>query len=77
MTLPGTTFMMCYILCGLAMFGGVLEVSGAWHARIPGGSITLLLLIVGIGSALFTFIEGLSQTEAIYASIVTGKARES
>ena len=73
MTLLGKAFLVGYVLCGLAMFGGVLEVSAAWHSSVPGGAMALLVVVIGLGSTLFIALEGLSQTEAIYASIVTGK----
>ena len=39
---------------------------------MPGGLTALASLTLGVGATIFTSMEGLSQWEAIYASIIAG-----
>lgn len=67
-------FLVLFALSGLGFFcGPLLEVSSSsWTKHVPGGLATLATLTVGIGVAIFSNIEGVSQSEAFYASIIAG-----
>jgi hypothetical protein len=73
MTLWGRVFLVCLLLMGLGIFGAVLEVFATWRHHIPGGYITMLSFVIGMGAAVFIALEGYSESEAIYASIITSK----
>ena len=47
-------------------------VSSAWTNRIPGGIITLSTITIGIGVILFSNLEGISYSDAIYATFIIG-----
>lgn len=74
LTIMGRIFLVGYTFGGLGMFcGPCMELASSWKEQVPGGTATLASLVLGIGATIFTMLEGLPQTEAIYASIVTGK----
>lgn len=73
MTVVGRIFLVILLLMGLGIFGAVLEVFSYWRHHIPGGFVTMLSCIIGMGAAVFICLEGYSESEAIYASIITGK----
>jgi hypothetical protein len=50
-----------------------MELASSWKDQVPGGVATLASLAMGMGVTIFTMLEGLPQSEAVYASIVTGK----
>jgi hypothetical protein len=50
-----------------------MELTSSWKDKVPGGTATLASLALGMGTTIFTMLEGLPQSEAVYASIVTGK----
>ena len=49
-----------------------MDVAASWQGRVPGGLASLAAWVLGLGITIFTTIEGLSQTDAIYASVITG-----
>lgn len=53
--------------------GPFMELTSSWKDQVPGGITTLATLVLGMGATIFTMLEGLPQSEAIYASVVTGK----
>ena len=53
--------------------GPLLEVASSWTNHVPGGLATLASLTFGVGVVLFSNIEGVSQSEATYASVIIGK----
>lgn len=69
----GKLFIVLFALSGLGFFcGPLLEVASSWTKHVPGGLATLASLTLGIGVAVFSNIEGVSHSEALYASIITG-----
>jgi hypothetical protein len=50
-----------------------MDLASSWKDQVPGGGASLASLALGMGATIFTFFEGHSQSDAIYASIVTGK----
>jgi hypothetical protein len=71
----GKAFLIVFSLGSLGFFcGPVLDAAASvWQQYVPGGTATLASLMIGVGVALFTSLEGMDQIEAIYTSIVTGK----
>jgi hypothetical protein len=66
-------FIVLFALSGLGFFcGPLLEVASSWTNHVPGGLATLASLTVGLGVVVFSNIEGVSHSEAFYASIITG-----
>jgi hypothetical protein len=53
--------------------GPFMELTSSWKDTVPGGAATLAGLALGMGVTIFTMLEGFPQSEAVYASIVTGK----
>jgi Ion channel len=73
LTFIGRVFFVLFLFSGLGMFcGPIMDLASSWKKHVPGGFPALASLTVGIGAAIFS-LEGLSQSDAIYASIVTGK----
>lgn len=74
MNVYGKIFLICFILSGLGVFcGPVMDLASSWKSEIPGGSIVALCSVVlGLGVTIFTAIEGFSNSDALYASIITG-----
>jgi hypothetical protein len=69
----GKLFIVLFALSGLGFFcGPLLEVASSWTKHVPGGLATLASLTLGIGVAVFSNIEGVSHSEAFYASVITG-----
>jgi len=78
LTFIGKVFIVLFALGGIGIFvGPIMDLASSWRLYVPGGLLTLLSLTVGIGVAIFTMIEGIPQSEAIYASIITGKSKDS
>lgn len=50
-----------------------MEMASFWKNRVHGGYLYMLSVTLGIGTIIFTDIEGLSTVDAIYASMITGK----
>ena len=57
--------------------GPILELASSWKHHVPsGGFVMLASLSVGLGVTLFTTLEAsLSQSDAVYASIIAGELR--
>jgi hypothetical protein len=74
LTTTGRIFLVCFSLGSLGTFcGPFMELTSSWKDKVPGGTATLASLALGMGTTIFTMLEGLPQSEAVYASIVTGK----
>ena len=67
--------MVLFAACGLGFFcGPILDLASSWKRHVPvGGFVMMASLTVGIGVALFTALEGMSQSEAVYASVIAGE----
>jgi hypothetical protein len=52
-----------------------MSLTSSWKHLVPGGTLALATVTLGLGMTLFTALEGLSQLEAAYASIITGTLR--
>jgi Ion channel len=74
LTLYGKLFLVLFVLCGMGMFcGPVMDITSSWRTQVPHGSVIILSSVVlGLGVIIFTSIEGVSNTDALYASIITG-----
>lgn len=68
-------FLVLFAMSGLGFFcGPILDLASSWRNHIPaGGFVMLASLTLGIGVALFTTFEGVSQSEAVYASVIAGE----
>jgi hypothetical protein len=67
-------FIVLFVFSGLGFFcGPLLELTSSWINYVPGGMVTLVSLTIGAGVSLFSNLEGLPQSDAIYASFVVGK----
>jgi hypothetical protein len=67
-------FIVCFALSGLGFFcGPMLEVASSWMNHIPGGIVSWASVTIGIGVALFSHLEGASQSDAMYASFIVGR----
>jgi hypothetical protein len=67
-------FIVLFAYSGLGFFcGPLLDIASSWTKHIPGGILTLSTLTLGIGVLLFSNFEGVSQTDAVYASFIVGK----
>ena len=74
--LAGKVFLILFSLCGLGIFcGPIMDLASSWRHQIPGGLPTLASFTIGIGVMVFTTFEGLAQTDAIYASVITGMSK--
>jgi Ion channel len=75
MTVYGKLFLVCFILSGLGIFcGPVMDLASSWKSQIPGESmVALCTVVLLLGVTIFTSIEGVSNSDALYASIITGK----
>jgi hypothetical protein len=74
LTFESKIFLTLYLYAGLGIFcGPVMNHASSWRHHVPGGLTSLASLTIGIGAAIFTYMEGLSQSEAIYASVITGE----
>mmetsp|Transcript_19912 Transcript_19912/g.25647 ORF Transcript_19912/g.25647 Transcript_19912/m.25647 type:complete len:233 (-) Transcript_19912:153-851(-) len=69
----GKIFLVLFSLSGLGIFcGPIMDLASSWRYQIPGGIPTLASFTLGVGVLVFTTFEGLDQTDAIYASVITG-----
>jgi Ion channel len=70
----GKLFLVVFVLCGMGMFcGPVMDITSSWRTQVPyGGVIVLSSVVLALGVIIFTSIEGVSNTDALYASIITG-----
>jgi len=50
----------------------MLDLASSWKNHVPGGFPVLVSVTLGLGVALFSMLEGLSQSEAAYASVIAG-----
>jgi hypothetical protein len=67
-------FLLVYVFSALAVFcGPIMTLASSWNGHVPGGNTSLLSVTIGAGVIIFTTVEGLSQSEALYASIITGE----
>jgi hypothetical protein len=74
LTTTGRIFLVGFSLGSLGMFcGPFMGLVSSWKDQVPGGAATLASLALGMGVTIFTVLEGFPQSEAVYASIVTGK----
>jgi hypothetical protein len=67
------------MFCSLLAFGGIgffvgpiLNLASSWKDRVPGGLTLLGSLTLSLGVVIFTTIEGMSLSEAVELSVVTG-----
>ena len=71
--IEGRFFILFISFCGLGMFcGPVMNLASSWKERFPGGTIILASFTLVVGVIIFTYVEGMSHSEAIYFSVVTG-----
>lgn len=78
---PGTLepisklFLVLYAVFGMGFFcGPMLEFASSWrHKEL----ITAATVALGLGVSLFTAFEGSTQSEALYASVITGRRESS
>lgn len=69
----GKVFIVVTSFCGLGMFcGPVMEVASVWSANVPGGMLALTSLTIAAGVVIFTSIEGMTESDAAYMSVITG-----
>lgn len=71
-------FLIVFAFSSLGFFcGPILELASSWRHHVPsGGFVMLASLAVGLGVTLFTTLEAsLSQSDAVYASIIAGESR--
>jgi hypothetical protein len=52
-----------------------MELTSSWSKHVPGGTLGLAASVLVLGWIIFTHVEGRGSTDALYASIVTGKSR--
>lgn len=77
LTVYGKIFLVAFILSGLGVFcGPVMDVTSSWKRQIPGGFTAVATVVLGLGVTIFTSIEGVSHSDALYASIITGKVHQ-
>lgn len=70
-------FLIVFVYASLATFcGPVMTLASNWSSYVPGGTIALVAFTIGLGTIIFTTVEGLSHTHAVYASVITGTERE-
>jgi purine-cytosine permease-like protein len=65
-------FLLLYTFVCLGFFTTTMSLTSSWKHLVPGGKLALASVTLGLGMTLFTALEGLSQLEAAYASIITG-----
>uniref|UniRef100_A0A7S2IBQ3 Potassium channel domain-containing protein n=1 Tax=Helicotheca tamesis TaxID=374047 RepID=A0A7S2IBQ3_9STRA len=69
----GRAFIVVLSFCGLGMFcGPVMDFSASWTKKVPGGALGAFVVTLGLGIAVFTVAEEMSELEAAYFSIITG-----
>jgi Ion channel len=69
----GKLFLMWISFMGLGMVcGPLIAVTSSWRHEVPGGWMVVTAMTFGLGILIFTHCEGLSITDAIYASVMTG-----
>jgi len=77
MTATGKIFLVLYSLsCVGAFCGPVMDLAASWKDEVSatgGGIAALIAWVIGVGVLLFTSLEGLSETDAVYASVITGQ----
>mmetsp|Transcript_12038 Transcript_12038/g.20418 ORF Transcript_12038/g.20418 Transcript_12038/m.20418 type:complete len:208 (-) Transcript_12038:261-884(-) len=70
---PGRFFIIVISFCGMGMFcGPVMNLASSWRDMIPGGIASLASFTLFLGVVIFTYLEGMSQSEAVYFSVITG-----
>ncbi|KAI2495857.1 ion channel [Fragilaria crotonensis] len=70
--LAGKLFIVLISFLGLGVFcGPLLAVTSSWRHTIPGGLFAVALWTLAMGVMVFTY-EGISTTDALYASVITG-----
>lgn len=66
-------FIVLLVLAGLGFFcGPMLEMTSSWTTYVPGGLFTLASISIGVGVTLFSNLEGIPNSDAIYASFIVG-----
>jgi hypothetical protein len=50
----------------------MLEVTSSWTSHVPGGFATVASVTIGVGVSLFSNLEGIPNSDAIYASVIVG-----
>ena len=74
LSLLGKIFLVLFSMASLGTFcGPVMDLASSWRSQVPGSLFVVAGLVLGTGVVVFSVIEGLSQSEAIYASVITGK----
>mmetsp|Transcript_29207 Transcript_29207/g.42373 ORF Transcript_29207/g.42373 Transcript_29207/m.42373 type:complete len:200 (-) Transcript_29207:415-1014(-) len=69
----GRAFIVLLSFSGLGMFcGPVMDYSATWTKNVPGGALGALTATIGLGVALFTVLEGMTELEAAYFTVITG-----
>ena len=69
----GRAFIVMLSFCGLGLFcGPVMDFASSWTQDVPGGAIGAALTTLTLGIGLFTVLEGFSEGEAAYFSVITG-----
>lgn len=52
--------------------GPVMNLASSWKEYIPGGIASLASFTLFLGVMLFTYLEEMSQSEAVYFAVITG-----
>lgn len=74
LTLAGHIFLICFALSGLGMFcGPIMQITSSWQEDVPGGTTTIGVMALAMGVSVFTLLEGHTEMDALYASIITGE----
>lgn len=69
----GRIFLSLYPLLGLGFFcGPILDMASSWRMQVTGGPWLVVVLTLGMGVVLFTYLEELSWTESLHFSVVLG-----
>eukprot|EP01047_Picozoa_sp_COSAG01_P004138 COSAG01_NODE_132_length_24759_cov_13.862298_29_plen_250_part_00 len=70
-TLESKAFVVAMAICGLGLFGALLDTAAAWQQRVPLGPVGALAAVVGLGGAAFHLMEGWTLSDSLYFSVIT------
>jgi hypothetical protein len=72
-TITGKAFIVFLAIAGLGMFTGpVMDLTSSWKNQVPGGFVGVIIVTLGLGISIFTTLEGMTEVEALYFTIVAG-----
>jgi hypothetical protein len=64
-------------MVGLGFFcGPLLALASSWKQQVPGGITAVGSVTLGLGVLIFTMIEGMSPSDAVHLSIITGMSKQ-